>query len=50
VKHKSEVCYTNNDDGLWVYCTGCAWQANVGYFPTVEDIVAAWTAHLEGRP
>lgn len=53
--HRSELGYTNSDDGVWLYCTSCRsgeyrlpWQINLGFFPTVDDVVAAWRAHVDG--
>lgn len=57
MEHISELGYTNDDDGVWLSCTNCLmadrrisdwhepWSVCLGFFPTIEDVVAAWAAH-----
>ena len=44
--HQSEVRYYADDDGVWVECLNDEWEVNLGYSPSVEDIVAVWDAHI----
>lgn len=47
--HEIMVEYTNNDDGIWLFCS-CGWKRNLGYYVKVEDVIVARDEHLATLP
>lgn len=39
------LVYTYHDDGVWLICDGCPWEKNLGFDPTVADVLEGQTEH-----
>ena len=44
-EHDLRVTYTNEDDGIHLFCTPCHWDQALGYDVTPEAILAAAELH-----
>jgi hypothetical protein len=44
---KPTLVYNIQDDGVWLVCSQCGFEVNLGYYGTVEDALAAQKKHDE---
>lgn len=49
VNCKSELEYTNDDDGIWIVCNIHNWCQNIGFGPSVYTVVTTWEEHVRGQ-